>query len=193
MSNFLKRLFDKGGIDVQANMERMRKGQKPLYELPVDLANPLMDYMLERAYLEDISDRSEFNVEPMSALESVGWLRLDRLPVSPLRIDDYDLLSRWQGVLSSLHAWQQKLIFLLQRRNGETHLYIGVQGVNVTECIKKCKCALVTSMPGIDLHQLEKADMKEFLAISNQITFARCGGAVTGIPSFRKNTQFGIL
>lgn len=193
MSNFLKRLFGKGGFDVQANMERMRKGQKPIYELPVDLANPLMDYMLERAYLEDISDRSEFNVEPMSALESVGWLRLDRLPVSPLRIDDYDLLSRWQGVLSSLHAWQQKLIFLLQRRNGETHLYIGVQGTNTTECIKKCKCALVTSMPGIDLHELEKADMKEFLAISNQIAFARCGGAVTGIPSFRKNTQFGVL
>ncbi len=56
--------------------------------------------MLERLYLEDVSDRNDFNVEPMPASENVGWLKLDRLPVSPLRVDDYDLLSRWQGVLS---------------------------------------------------------------------------------------------
>lgn len=126
MSNFIKKLFGKDVFDAQANIEKLKRGQKAIYELPLDLANPLIDYMLERSYLEDISDRTDFNVELMPASENVGWLKLDRLPVSPLRVDDYDLLSRWQGVLSSLHAWHQKLIFLLQRRNGETHLYIGV-------------------------------------------------------------------
>ena len=194
MSSFIKKLFGKDVFDAQGNIDKLKKGQKPIFELPLDLANPLIDYMLERSYLEDVSDRNDFNVELMPASENVGWLKLDRLPVSPLRIDDYDLLSRWQGVLSSLHAWQQKLIFLLQRRNGETHLYIGVQGSNIKECLKKCKCALVSSMPGIDLHQLDgEQDLKEVLSINNQITNSRCGGAVTGIPSFRKNTQFGIL
>ena len=194
MSSFIKKLFGKDVFDAQANIEKLKRGQNAIYELPLDLANPLIDYMLERSYLEDVSDRNDFNVELMPASENVGWLKLDRLPVSPLRVDDYDLLSRWQGVLSSLHAWQQKLIFLLQRRNGETHLYIGVQGTNIKECIKKCKCALVSSMPGIDLHQLDgEQNLKEVLSINNQITNSRCGGAVTGIPSFRKNTQFGVL
>lgn len=194
MGSFIKKLFGKDVFDAQGNIDKLKNGQKPIFELPLDLANPLIDYMLERSYLEDVSDRNDFNVALMPASENVGWLKLDRLPVSPLRIDDYDLLSRWQGVLSSLHAWQQKLIFLLQRRNGETHLYIGVQGTNIKESLKKCNCALVSSMPGIDLHQLDgEQNLKEVLSINNQITNSRCGGAVTGIPSFRKNTQFGVL
>ena len=69
-----------------------------------------------------------------------------------------------------------------------------MQGSNIKECLKKCKCALVSSMPGIDLHQLDgEQNLKEVLSINNQITNSRCGGAVTGIPSFRKNTQFGVL
>lgn len=194
MDSFIKRLFGKDVFDAQANIDKIKNSKKPIFELPLELANPLIDYMLERSYLEDISDRHDFNIERMPASESIGWLKLDRLPVSPLRVDDYDLLSRWQGALSSLHAWRQKLIFLLQRRNGETHLYIGVQGTNITECIKKCKCALVSSMPGIDLQQLDgEQNLKEVLSINNQITNSWCAGAVTGIPSFRKNTQFGVL
>ena len=133
MANFIQRFFGRGSIDVQGSVDRMRNGVQGAFDVPVDLANPLLDYMLERTYLEDVSDREEFNVVDMPIDDSIGWLRLDRLPVSPLRIDDYDLLSRWQGVLSSLHAWKQKLIFLLQRRDGETHLYIGVQGMNVEQ------------------------------------------------------------
>ena len=172
----------------------MKKGKKPLFVFPTELANPMMDYMLERSYLEDVSERETFNVVPMPKHTDISWLRLDRLPVSPLRIDDYDLLSRWQGVLSSLHAWQQKLVFLLQRRNGETHLYVGVQGLNAEECANKCRSALVSSMPGVDLHYLQgQDDLKEILDISKQINNSICGGAVTGIPSFRQNTQLGVL
>lgn len=202
MSRFLKRLFGKEGFDVQGNIDRLKNNQPPLYELPLDLANPLMDYMLERSYLEDVSEREEFNVVSMSELEDVDWLRLDRLPVSPLRIDDYDLLSRWQGVLSSLHAWNQKLIFLLQRQKGKTHLYIGVQGNFRQEAVKRCQCAFYSSMPGIELHLLDdsapdrgvrESNQEEIRTIRKQINSSICGGAVTGIPSFRKNTQFGVL
>lgn len=194
MSKFIKRLFGIGEFDIQGNIEKLKQNQEPIFKLPLDLANPLMDYMLERSYLEDISERKEFNIQTMPVNENIEWLRLDRLPVSPLRIDDYDLLSRWQGVLSSLHAWKQKLIFLLQRNKGETHLYIGVQSIITQECIKKCECALISSMPGIDVHHLtKKEDLKEIISIVNQIQSSSCGGAVTGIPSFRKSTQFGVL
>ena len=143
MNRFLKRFLGMDCFNIQDNIENLKQKQKPIYELPVDLANPLIDYMLERSYLEDISQRTDFNIVEMPEYEDIGWIRIERLPVSPLRIDDYDLLSRWQGVLSSLHAWKQKLIFLLQRRNGETHLYIGVKGINTKEQLKKCKCALL--------------------------------------------------
>lgn len=196
MNRFLKRFFGKDCFNVQDNIENLKQKQKPIYELPVDLANPLIDYMLERSYLEDISQRTDFNIVEMPEYEDIGWIRIERLPVSPLRIDDYDLLSRWQGVLSSLHAWKQKLIFLLQRRNGETHLYIGVKGINTKEQLKKCKCALVSSMPGIDLKELtndNSATKEEIKFINKQISYSACCGAITGIPSFRKGTQFGVL
>ena len=70
MSNFIKKLFGKDVFDAQANIEKLKRGQKAIYELPLDLANPLIDYMLERSYLEDISDRTDFNVELMPASET---------------------------------------------------------------------------------------------------------------------------
>lgn len=196
MSGFIKRFFGKDFFDFQENIDNLKNSQKPIYELPLDLANPLVDYMLERSYLEDISQRQDFDIVKMPEFENVGWIRVDRLPVSPFRVDDYDLLSRWQGVLASLHAWKQKLIFLLQRRNGETHLYIGVKAYNVREELKKCKCALISSMPGIDLKELSidnEETRNEVMQINKQIGYSACGGAITGIPSFRKGTQFGVL
>lgn len=194
MSNFIQRLFGRDAFDVQGNIKRLKNNQAPIYELPVDLANPMVDYMLERSYLEDLSSRTDFNIVKRKNVEHIDWLRLDRLPVSPLRIDDYDLLSRWQGVLSSLHAWRQKLIFLLQRRDGETRIYLGVQGINTEERVNKCHSALVCSMPGIDFRTLTfMEDASEIQDINLQIEYSNCGGAITGIPSFRKNTQYGVL
>jgi len=202
MSSFIKEFLGRAKFDAEREQKELAKSMGPGYVFPTDLANPMMDYMLERTYLEDISTReddgkqelSAFSIVPMPEHESISWLRIDRLPVSPLRVDDYDLLSRWQGVLSTLHAWSQKLIFLLQRYNGKTHLYVGVQGLDVRTCASRCKCALVSSMPGIDLHILEgKDDLKELLALNRQIENSSCGGAITGIPSFRQKTQFGVL
>lgn len=194
MNSFINRFLKRAQFDAEKQLSTVKDKFGPKFVFPSDLANPMMDYMLERTYLEDVSERTEYNVIPLPLQEDVSWLRLDRLPVSPLRLDDYDLLSRWQGVLSSLHAWNQKLIFLLQRRGGQTHLYIGVQGLDINECANKCKCALVSSMPGIDLHVLNgKDDIKEVMAIGKQITKSVCGGAVTGIPSFRSKTQYSVL
>ena len=194
MIDFLKRFFGREELDIAGNLEKIKNGLPPVFEFPTDLANPLMDCMLERSYLETISEREHFEERLMPITDQVSWMRIDRLPVSPLRIDDYDLLSRWQGVLASLHAWNEKLIFLLQRRKGQTHIYVGVQCQNAANGANKIKSALVSSMPGIDLHYMNgNEDLNEILALNRQITESNCAGAVTGIPSFRQKTQFGVI
>lgn len=199
MSNIIKRFIGRAQFDAEKEREELMKNfgasvKGPDFVFPTDLADPMMTYMLERTYLEDVSERKDFVVVPNDDKEDIGWLRIDRLPVSPLRIDDYDLLSRWQGVLSSLHAWKQKTLFLLQRYKGVTHIYVGVRGLNAEESANKCKSALVSSMPGIGLHFLNgEQDLKEIVSLNKQITNSNCGGAVTGIPSFRKDTHYGLL
>lgn len=189
MSSFIKRFFGLAKFDPEEKLQEFKQGKKTIFEIPSNLANPMMDYMLERSYLEDISLRESFVQEPTET-SYIKWVKINRLPVSPFRIDDYDLLSRWQGVLSSLHAWNQKLLFLLQRKDGYTSLYIGHPNNTLSDVIGKCKSAFVSNMPGVSL---ENMDLEQSLEISEQIMFAGCGGAVTGIPSFRKNTQFGVL
>lgn len=189
MSSFLKRFFGLSKFDSEENLQKIKEGKTPVFEIPSNLANPMMDYMLERSYLEDISSRDFFVKETQNS-SYIKWVKICRLPVSPHRVDDYDLLSRWQGVLSSLHAWNQKLLFLLQRKDGYTSLYIGHPNNTLSDVIGKCKSAFVSNMPGVSL---ENMDLEQSLEISEQIMFAGCGGAVTGIPSFRKNTQFGVL
>lgn len=194
MRKFIKRLLGKEAFDFEGNAAKLRNNMPVIFSLPVDMANPLIDYMLERTYLEDVSDTTSFKDYVRMARNSyVDWIRIDRLPVSPLRIESYDLLSRWQCVLSSLHAWNQKIIFMLRRFDGHTSLYIGIPH-DVTSCPNDCKAALELSMPGIGVTVLNSKDnIDEIIAISSQINDSSCGGAVTGLPSFRKDTQFGIL
>lgn len=193
MSGFLKRFFGKGKFDLNENIQKLKEGKTPIFTFPSDLAEPMLDYMLERSYLEDISTRDKFSVLDTDDLSNIQWLRIDRLPVSPYRIESYDLLSRWQGVLASLHAWNQKTILLLQRRFGQTYLYLGVHG-NSIECISRCNTALINSMPGVGIHIMkDKGDLSELLALSRLIETSNCGAAITGIPSFRKDTQFGLF
>lgn len=197
MNRFFRRLLGRfNEQDAQRNLERLKHNLPPLFEVPLELANPMMDYMLERAYLEDISERDDFRTIPYDRHTGIAWLRINRLPVSPARVDDYDLLSRWQSVLSSLHAWQEKLLFLLQRQAGETRLYVGIQGTVPKALATKCSSSFCGSMPGVDLKYLdphEKAYEEEVLRLYRQIADSRCAGAVTGIPSFRKDTQYGVL
>ena len=197
MNRFLRRLLGSfNEQDAQRNLERMRKNLPPIFTVPADLANPMMDYMLERTYMEEVSDRDDFRVVPYDRHSRIAWLRINRLPVSPARIDDYDLLSRWQSVLSSLHAWHEKLLFLLQRQGGETRLYVGIQGDIQRDLATECGSSFCSSMPGVDLKYLnpkEQSGQDELMRMLQQISNSPCGGAITGIPSFRKDTQYGVL
>ena len=96
---------------------------------------------------------------------------------------DYDLLSRWQSVLSSLHTWNDRLLFLLQRQKGSTHLYVGLQTMDSEDALPRLDTALANSMPGI---QAEKLNPDEAISMINALVKAKSAGAITGLPSFRR-------
>jgi len=184
--------------------------QLPLdIEIPNNFYQQMLDYFLERGYLNTLAGRDSFvdfrklarenparfgNI-PEGRSREVTWLRVTRLPVHPSESKEYDLLSRWQSVLATLHTWGHRLIFLLQRRGGETSLALGTvshsRDINAVQALEQFKEAAASGMPGIELCPvLDKAERMQFgMALSEYLAV----GTVTGIPSLRKDSQFGVL
>jgi len=169
------------------NLERLRN--KLPIEFPTELANPFMDYVMERSYLEEVSSRDHFEADPPME-GSMAWVRIDRLPVHPSDSDDYDLLSRWQSVLSSLHSWNERLLFLLQRSNGSTSIYLGMHAPDMNQSLARLETALINSMPGITTSRM---NVDEGMKVITSLLEAKNCGALTGIPSFRRETKFQEL
>lgn len=168
------------------------------FQMPLDLTSPMLEYMMERSYLEDMASRPAFIAarEPGQKNKPISWIKVQRIPVHPSQADNYDLLTKWQAVLSSLHAWKCKTIFLLQRRHGETNLYIGLQGNSLEGGIGLLRSALINCMPGIEAEPIDNLKATSFderakgtMELSGVLDSYSVGGAVTGIPSFRKETQ----
>lgn len=168
------------------------------FQMPLDLTSPMLEYMMERSYLEDMTSRPAFIAarEPGQKNKPISWIKVQRIPVHPSQVDNYDLLTKWQAVLSSLHAWRCKTIFLLQRRHGETNLYIGLQGNSLEGGIGLLRSALINCMPGIEAEPIDNLKATSFderakgtMELSGVLDSYSVGGAVTGIPSFRKETQ----
>ena len=168
------------------------------FQMPLDLTSPMLEYMMERSYLEDMTLRPAFIAarEPGQKNKPISWIKVHRIPVHPSQADNYDLLTKWQAVLSSLHAWKCKTIFLLQRRHGETNLYIGLQGNSLEGGIGLLRSALINCMPGIEAEPIDNLKATSFderakgtMELSGVLDSYSVGGAVTGIPSFRKETQ----
>ena len=149
-----------------------------------------LDVMMDREYLETLSSREQFVAPPVNRNRLVEWIRLDRLPVNPTDFERYDLLSRWQSVLSSLHTWRKQLLFLLKRENGESRIYLGIVSAKSHPDANRLESALRNCMPGIMFSTLG-AD--QGTALRDSLLSFDCAGAVTGIPSFRKKKDFNIL
>jgi hypothetical protein len=154
--------------------------------------------VLERGYLNEVGERArflDFSGQPGEGGKRVTWLKVERLPVHPNEMKEYDLLSRWQGVLATLHTWGHRLVFILQRKNGETGLYLGTvslsRDMTSAQAVEQFKEAASGSMPGIDLNPLTTPeDLQGF--IGNMEEYSAIG-TITGIPSLKKDTQFGML
>lgn len=171
-------------------------------KVPDDFYQTLLSQLLERDYLSDASEMQFVNLYERSAgnqpnqRQRINWLQITRLPVHPNENESYDLLSRWQGVLSSLHAWGYRLYFLLLRHEGKTKLFLGTasadQNITSADAIQQLREAAFGSMPGMGLAVLDAGD-----AVLNEIHLPlhemNSIGAVTGIPSFRENEKKGLL
>ena len=163
-------------------------------KVPDNLYKELLDCSMERSYLDYISKRERFpDVEETNS--KITWLHMTRLPVHPANVDSFDLFSRWQGVLSSLHAWGYRLLFLLQRKDGQTNLYLGTMSTNreftSADAIEQFKQATSGSMPGVELLPVE--ELKAFNDINMTLQSYKTMGAVTGLPSFSDGQAPGVL
>lgn len=163
-------------------------------QVPDDLYRELLDCSMERSTLEYVSQRRHFpRVAELKG--KITWLQVTRLPVHPDNMDSYDLYSRWQGVLSSLHAWGYRFLFLLQRKEGQTHLYLGTVSTNrnilPADAVEQMREATSGSMPGVELQALD--DQEIMTDIINPMLSYKNIGAVTGLPSFFDEKGPGVL
>jgi hypothetical protein len=146
----------------------------------------LLDMALERGYLNGLSTVVAFPA-PRRLPRPLSWMRLMRLPVHPTRLEDYDLLPRWQAVLSTLHAWGHRLVFVLLRVQSETRIYLGAASpeadVEAATATTQLAQATVAHMPGIDLRPVPRDDERAEILLP--IEKLRATAAVTGLPSPR--------
>lgn len=163
-------------------------------QVPDNFYQTLLEQLLERDYLNYTAEK-KFCLEERGRTKKIHWLQITRLPIHPNENESYDLLSRWQGVLSSLHAWDYRLIFLLLRSQGETKLYLGTvsnrQEVSAEEAIEQIREAAFGSMPGMGLRTLEERNAVD--EVNLPLMDMNYIGAVTGIPSFRESEKRGML
>ena len=174
-------------------------------QVPDDFYQTLLRELLERDYLSNAPDMKFVNLYASApgytrkTRPRINWLQITRLPVHPNDSQSYDLLSRWQGVLTSLHAWGYRLYFLLLRHDGQTKLFMGAatttQDISAEQAVEQLREAAFGSMPGIGLRVLKNNKNKP--EVSDEIHGPLSGmkhiGAVTGIPSFRESKQSAIL
>lgn len=162
-------------------------------KVPDNQFHELLDKVIERSSLESVGERDSFYINEDIECD-ITWLKIVRLPVKPDNAEDYNFFDRWQGVLSSMHEWGYRFYFLLQRKNGETGIYLGVRSKNAffsaNDAIEQVEEATSGSMPGIELKILEPTETIEL-----KMNIDRCGsiGAVTGLPSFFNNDKPGVL
>lgn len=182
-------------FDYQQTVEELKN--EP-FLMPEDLTSPMLQYVMERSFLEDISKRDDFlpAIRQTEHRMPISWIRVKRIPVHPSQADNYDLLSKWQCVLSSLHAWKYKTIFMLQRKDGETSLYIGLCTPDIKDGVGQIRTALMNCMPGMEAIPIDNLDAEKAEDRMNGTEDLRdildsysVAGAVTGIPSFRKEQQ----
>lgn len=185
----------KQAYDYQANIDSLR-GQP--FQMPLDLTNPMLEYLMERSFLDEMTFREDFIASRLSGQKNkpISWIKINRIPIHPSQAENYDYITKWQAVLASLHAWGCKTLFLLQRRHGQTNLHLGLRGNSIEGGIGLLRSALINCMPGIEAEPIDNLKdldidkrMLGTMELSNTLDSYSVGGAITGIPSFRKEAQ----
>lgn len=163
-------------------------------EIPDSFYQNLLEQFFEREYLNYTKEK-KFPSVKNKINDNIQWVQIDRLPIHPNENESYDLLTRWQGVLSGLHVWNYRLIFMLLRKDGETKIYLGTtssdKNITSDDALEQIKEATASSMPGIGLKSLSKRERRDDI-LSPLGEFSEAGG-VTGIPSLKNASNSSLL
>ena len=191
---FLKtNTFDKNLKAIQQAFEE-RNPNKQL-EVPDDFFNTLLHDSLERGFLANYEDSTQGVSLPESRnIFNVTWMQIERLPIHPSQEENYDLLSKWQSTLSMAHMLHQRVLFLLQRHDGTTKLYVGVhseKAMGSKRAILQFEKAARLHMQGISTRIVD--DSREITKIESRNDSLSNIGVVTGIPSLRKRDQKNVI
>jgi len=154
--------------------------------LPDDAIQSVVRATLERDFLNVSTDGLSFT--PGDPIKEQGWIRICRLPISPLEEKQYAMFPRWQNAIATMHTLRHRLCYVLLRWDGETQLFLGaipmIPGDKGKVAGGQLAQILTSQMPGIGLETKVAAPM---MGLGN----LGCCGAVTGIPSVRKITEYG--
>lgn len=171
-------------------------------QVPDEFYQSLLEELLERNYLADTGNMKFVNLYANAKdykkkkKPLIHWLQITRLPIHPNDNENYDLMSRWQGVLTSLHAWGYRTYFLLLRHEGKTNLFLGtatsVQSISADEAVEQLRECAFGSMPGIGLQNIREG-MEAYERINEPLQGMNAVGAVTGIPSLKETEQNSLL
>ena len=164
-------------------------------DLQENFFKQLLDYSIERGYLNEVVDSIGTHIQENWTSKPMSWIQIERLPVNPSNVADYDLLSRWRGALSTLHAWGQQLVFLLLRYDGATNIFLGTgsshQAVSSHLAADQMRQAMSGTMPGIKLRPIPDEDVVNKIGL--KLLNMNSLGAITGIPSARKQGNIDMI
>lgn len=154
--------------------------------VPDDSIQNIISSTLERDFLNDSAIDAKYPY--FAPNKEQGWVRITRLPVSPLEDKSYALYPRWQNTIATLHTLNHQLCYVLLRENSVTKMYLGAipttrkgKGKDTqNQLMQAVKC----QMPGIGLESIKGTELNALIPFN-------CCGAITGIPSVRKMNAYG--
>ncbi|MBQ7917005.1 MAG: ATP-binding protein [Firmicutes bacterium] len=170
--------------EVKQLKKQLEKGE---LIVPDDTIQHVIRSMVERDFLNDPVDNKKF--KPDGFLKEQGWIRISRLPIAPVEDKKYAMYPRWQNAIATMHTLNNRLCYVLLRQDGETKLFLGAiprtVGKKGKEAGSQLRQAVSSQMPGIGIE-----DADAVMDLQGLNVLGSCG-AVTGVPSVRKITEYG--
>lgn len=148
----------------------------------------LLNDHLGRNYLNHLGDPEGREIPRCKKRVPYRRIRFQRLPIPPAKSESYELLSKWQSVLSSAHTIGHKAGFLLLRRGGRTRIYLGTYDPAAADSAAVNQLAQTA---GIHMQGSEFApvpdDESDWLGAT--LESLPDTGVMTGLPSPRFRTE----
>lgn len=154
-------------------------------ELPAEFFPMLLGDQLGRDFFNRIGT-SEWNLPSCEQRSSFKWLRIDRLPIHPSQSEKYDLLEKWQSVLSAIHTMKSEFALALIRYRGRTQVFLGTCREDETgdAAVERLALAARVHMQGISFEVVQNNSV-----LQEKLDKLPYTGIVTGIPSPRYQNE----